>query len=112
MDKRAMEALEMDRIRAEKFGEDNAEGILLANQADQRKISENKVIKFDDWKSKQGSRDSERTARGSSWERAINAEARNRDLRGSPNQTQLEVEKQDSRQFGSTSASIFPIVKK
>ena len=30
-----MEALEMDRIRAEKFGEDNAEGILLANQADQ-----------------------------------------------------------------------------
>ena len=79
MDGRAMEALEMERIRAEKFGEDNAEGILLANQADQRKISENKVVKFTDWKSKQGKQDSERTARGSSWERAVAAEARNRD---------------------------------
>ena len=79
LERRAMEALEMERIRAEKFGEDHAEGILLANQADQRKISENKVVKFDDWKSKQGDQESERTARGSSWERAINAEARNRD---------------------------------
>ena len=45
---RTLEALEMEKIRTARFGADNAEGILLANQADQRRISEHKVVKFDD----------------------------------------------------------------